>query len=72
MPDYPPTMVEAHRAVADAVGSHDPDGAEAALREHLRAVLREVPHPRTTPRLFRGALMTTIDAAAGAFALIVG
>ena len=46
MPDYLPTMVEAHRAAADAVGRHDPDAAEAALREHLRAVLREVPRIR--------------------------
>ena len=46
MPDYLPTMVEAHRTVAEAVGNHDPDGAEAALREHLRAVLREVPRIR--------------------------
>jgi DNA-binding GntR family transcriptional regulator len=46
MPDYLPTMVEAHRTVAAAVGTHDPDGAEAALREHLRAVLREVPRIR--------------------------
>src|SRR6201985_269174 len=27
MPDYLPTMVEAHRTVAEAVGNHDPDGA---------------------------------------------
>ncbi len=46
MPDYLPTMVEDHRAVADAVASHDPDAAEEALREHLRAVLREVPRIR--------------------------
>jgi DNA-binding GntR family transcriptional regulator len=46
MPDYLPTMVEAHRTVADAVAAHDPDGAEGALREHLRAVLREVPRIR--------------------------
>ena len=46
MPDYLPTMVADHRTVAEAVGSHDPDGAEAALREHLRAVLREVPRIR--------------------------
>ncbi len=46
MPEYLPSMVEDHRAVADAVGSHDPDGAESALREHLRAVLREVPKIR--------------------------
>jgi GntR family transcriptional regulator, rspAB operon transcriptional repressor len=46
MPDYLSTMVDAHRAVADAVGAHDPDSAEAALRVHLRAVLREVPRIR--------------------------
>ena len=46
MPDYLPTMVEAHRTVAEAVANHDPDAAEAALREHLRAVLREVPRIR--------------------------
>jgi GntR family transcriptional regulator, rspAB operon transcriptional repressor len=46
MPDYLSTLVEAHRAVADAVADHDPDAAESALREHLRAVLREVPRIR--------------------------
>jgi DNA-binding GntR family transcriptional regulator len=46
MPEYLPSMVEDHRAVAEAVGRHDPDGAESALREHLRAVLREVPRIR--------------------------
>jgi DNA-binding GntR family transcriptional regulator len=46
MPDYLSTMVNDHRAVADLVGRHDPDGAESALREHLRAVLREVPKIR--------------------------
>lgn len=46
MPDYLPTMVEAHRAVAEAVERHDPDGAEESLREHLRDVLREVPRIR--------------------------
>src|ERR1700749_52485 len=34
MPDYLSTMVDAHRAVSDAVARHDPDGAEIALREH--------------------------------------
>ncbi|MBS1887895.1 MAG: GntR family transcriptional regulator [Actinobacteria bacterium] len=46
MPDYLPTMVEAHRAIAEAVERHDPDGAVEALREHLRDVLREVPRIR--------------------------
>jgi DNA-binding GntR family transcriptional regulator len=43
MPDYLPTMVGDHRNVTEAVGRHDPDAAEQTLREHLRAVLREVP-----------------------------
>lgn len=46
MPDYLPTMVEAHRAVAESVERHDPDAAEETLREHLRDVLREVPRIR--------------------------
>jgi DNA-binding GntR family transcriptional regulator len=46
MPEYLPSMVEDHRAVADAVADHDPGAAETALREHLRAVLREVPRIR--------------------------
>ena len=46
MPDYLGSMVRAHRIVADAVSRHDPDAAEVALREHLRAVLREVPRIR--------------------------
>jgi DNA-binding GntR family transcriptional regulator len=46
MPDYLASMVEAHRAVADAVSRNDPDAAEDELREHLRAVLREVPRIR--------------------------
>jgi DNA-binding GntR family transcriptional regulator len=46
MPDYLPTMVEDHRNVTDAIGRHDPDAAEKTLREHLRAVLREVPRIR--------------------------
>ncbi|HEX4752946.1 MAG TPA: GntR family transcriptional regulator [Solirubrobacterales bacterium] len=46
MPDYLSTMVDDHRVVADAVADHDPDAAETALREHLRAVLREVPRIR--------------------------
>jgi DNA-binding GntR family transcriptional regulator len=46
MPDYLPTMVDAHRAIAVALGEHDADAAEDALREHLREVLREVPKIR--------------------------
>ncbi len=46
MPDYLSAMVADHRQIADAVGRHDPDAAELALREHLRAVLKEVPRIR--------------------------
>jgi DNA-binding GntR family transcriptional regulator len=46
MPDYMPEMVAEHRAVVDAVARHDVDGAEEALRHHLRMVLREVPRIR--------------------------
>jgi DNA-binding GntR family transcriptional regulator len=46
MPDYLSTMVGDHRSIADAIGGHDPDAAEVALREHLRAVLKEVPRIR--------------------------
>lgn len=45
-PDYLPSMLAEHREVADAVGRQDADGAEAALRHHLRMVLREVPRIR--------------------------
>lgn len=43
MPDYLDAMIEEHRAVVSAVGRHEPDEAELALRYHLRMVLREVP-----------------------------
>jgi DNA-binding GntR family transcriptional regulator len=46
MPDYIPEMISEHRAVVDAVAARDPDAAEAALRHHLRMVLREVPRIR--------------------------
>jgi DNA-binding GntR family transcriptional regulator len=46
VPDYVPSMIVEHREVADAVERHDPDAAEAALRHHLRMVLREVPRIR--------------------------
>ena len=39
-------MVVEHREIATAVGDHDPDGAERALRHHLRMVLREIPRIR--------------------------
>jgi DNA-binding GntR family transcriptional regulator len=46
LPDYLPEMVVEHRAIATAVGARDPDGAEEALRHHLRMVLREIPRIR--------------------------
>lgn len=44
--DYLPEMVVEHREIATAVGARDPDGAEEALRHHLRMVLREIPRIR--------------------------
>jgi GntR family transcriptional regulator, rspAB operon transcriptional repressor len=46
LPDYLPEMVVEHRVIVEAVGAHDPDAAEKALRHHLRMVLREVPRIR--------------------------
>ncbi len=46
LPDYLPEMVVEHREIATAVGARDPDGAEGALRHHLRMVLREIPRIR--------------------------
>lgn len=46
VPDYLPAMIVEHREVLDALAGHDPDAAEAALRHHLRMVLREVPRIR--------------------------
>lgn len=46
MPDYLPEMISEHRSVVAAVAAQDPDAAEAALRHHLRMVLREVPRLR--------------------------
>ena len=33
--------VEEHAAIVDAIASHDPDGAERAMREHIRSVLAD-------------------------------
>ena len=46
MPSYIGEMVTEHRAILDAVAAHDPDGAEQALRHHLRMVLSEIPQIR--------------------------
>ncbi len=56
MPDYLGAMVDEHRAIVEAVGRHDPDEAEIALRYHLRMVLREVPAIRAAhPGFFEDA-----------------
>jgi GntR family transcriptional regulator, rspAB operon transcriptional repressor len=46
VPSYLAEMIEQHRRVISAVADHDPDGAEALLRDHLRNVLQEVPRIR--------------------------
>ena len=46
LPDYMPEMVVEHRAIVAAVADHDADGAEEALRHHLRMVLKELPRIR--------------------------
>jgi DNA-binding GntR family transcriptional regulator len=46
LPDYLPEMIVEHREIATAVGACDADGAEQALRHHLRMVLREIPRIR--------------------------
>lgn len=45
-PGYQQEMVEEHRAVVAAVAAGDADGAEAALRHHLRMVLSFLPRLR--------------------------
>ncbi len=42
-PGYLMEMISEHRAVVAAVGAHNPDGAERALRHHLRMVLSTLP-----------------------------
>lgn len=55
-PDYLPEMISEHRDVVAAVAEHEPDAAEAALRHHLRMVLREVPRLRSdNPSFFEEA-----------------
>src|SRR5579862_8767132 len=42
-PRYLEEMVSEHGQVLEALARHDPDGAEAALRHHLRMVLSALP-----------------------------
>jgi DNA-binding GntR family transcriptional regulator len=52
-PRYLREMVAEHETVIDAVASGDADGAEEALRHHLRMVLSELPRIRGEhPELF--------------------
>jgi DNA-binding GntR family transcriptional regulator len=46
VPSYIGEMISEHEAVVDAVAGHDPDGAEEALRHHLRMVLSTLPRIR--------------------------
>jgi GntR family transcriptional regulator, rspAB operon transcriptional repressor len=46
MPAYLSEMIAEHREIVTRLAEHDPDGAERALRHHLRMVLREVPRIR--------------------------
>lgn len=43
-PSYIAEMIAEHKAVVDAVRHADPDGAERALRHHLRMVLSDLPN----------------------------
>lgn len=42
MEDQIPRLIGQHRAILDALGQGDPDGAEAALRAHLREVFATI------------------------------
>jgi DNA-binding GntR family transcriptional regulator len=42
MEDQIPRLIGQHRAILDALGQGDPDGAEAALRVHLREVFATI------------------------------
>jgi DNA-binding GntR family transcriptional regulator len=46
-PRYIAEMIKEHKAVVDAVRANDADGAELALRHHLRMVLSDLPTIRT-------------------------
>jgi DNA-binding GntR family transcriptional regulator len=47
VPSYLAEMISQHEAVVAAVAQRDPGAADAALRTHLRLVLREVPQIRS-------------------------
>jgi DNA-binding GntR family transcriptional regulator len=55
-PGYLSEMVSEHRTLVAAVADHDADGAEAALRHHLRMVLSSLPAIEATrPEYFERA-----------------
>jgi DNA-binding GntR family transcriptional regulator len=42
LPTYLADMIDQHVAIVDAIAAHNADGAEAALRDHLRSVIENV------------------------------
>jgi DNA-binding GntR family transcriptional regulator len=55
-PGYRRQMIDEHREVLAAVAAHDAEGAERALRHHLRMVLSHVPDiQRAHPEFFEEA-----------------
>ena len=49
-------LIHQHEAIVDAIEARDPDGAEAAMRRHLREILTSLPElEQRFPDLFDGA-----------------
>lgn len=48
MPDTLPHVVTQHRAIMAAIDARDPDAAEAAMRDHLAAILAALPEVERT------------------------
>ncbi|SES06236.1 DNA-binding transcriptional regulator, GntR family [Tranquillimonas rosea] len=49
-------LIDQHAAIVDGIAAGDADGAEVALRHHLREVLSDLPHiVRTNPDFFDAA-----------------
>jgi DNA-binding GntR family transcriptional regulator len=48
-----PLLIRQHEVILDRLAAHDPDGAEAAMRRHLREILLALPRIATAhPELF--------------------
>lgn len=46
-------LVDQHTAIIDAIAAHDPDGAQSAMRTHLREILTSLPElEKRFPALF--------------------